>query len=100
MRTRLIAATLALATALAPLSCTPTQEGALLGAGTGAAAGALIDHHHRGRGAAIGAVAGGIIGGLVGYSYEFSKFCPACGRRFHYTKVYCPYDGYALQPIQ
>jgi uncharacterized protein YcfJ len=91
---------LVLAVALAPLSCTPTQRGVVIGAGTGAAAGAVLDHHHRGRGAVIGAVAGGVIGGLVGNACEYNKFCPACGRRFHDSKVYCPVDGAPLQPVR
>jgi len=96
MTTRLIAMGLAAAILLAPLGCTPTQRGALIGAGTGAAAGALLSHHKRTRGAAIGAVAGGLIGGVVGYTYEIDRFCPACGRRFHRSKEFCPYDGSAL----
>ena len=76
--------------------CTPTQQGAGIGAGTGAAAGALFDHRHATRGALIGGVAGGLIGGAIGYSYEFTRFCPTCGRRYHYSKQFCPYDGTAL----
>lgn len=45
---------------------TKTQKGAVIGATTGAAAGALIDHHKRARGALIGAAIGGITGGYVG----------------------------------
>ena len=42
-------------------------SGATIGALAGAAGGALIDKHHRGRGALIGAAAGAAIGGGVGY---------------------------------
>src|SRR3990172_7395200 len=43
-----------------------TTQGAILGTLAGAAAGAAIDDHKRGRGALIGAAVGGIAGGLVG----------------------------------
>ena len=97
MRRKALALVLIAAVGLAPLSCTPTQRGAAIGAGTGAAAGALLDRHHHTRGAAIGAVAGGIIGGLIGHTYEIQKFCPSCGRRFHRSKEFCPYCGTRLQ---
>lgn len=45
---------------------TKTQKGAVIGAATGATAGALIDHHKRGRGALIGAAVGGVTGAYVG----------------------------------
>jgi hypothetical protein len=100
MNGKLVAAALVVVLALAPLACTPTQRGAGIGAATGAAAGALLDHHHRTRGAAIGAVTGGIIGGVVGHQYEITRYCPTCGRRFHRSKQFCPYDGTPLQNIQ
>jgi len=96
----LVAAVLALAVLLAPMSCTPTQQGAWIGGATGATAGAILSHHHRSRGALIGGVAGGIIGAMIGHTYEYYKFCPACGRRFHASKLYCPYDGAPLQMVQ
>jgi uncharacterized protein YcfJ len=86
---------------VAPLACTPTQKGVGIGAATGAAAGALIGgHHHRTRSAAIGAAAGGIIGGVVGHQYEMNRFCPTCGKTFHRSKQFCPYDGTPLQQKQ
>lgn len=91
---------LALAVVVASVSCTPTQQGIGIGAATGATAGAIMDRHHRTRGAAVGAVAGGVIGGLIGHSYEYTMYCPACGRRFHCSKSHCPYDGTPLQPIR
>lgn len=91
---------LTLGVCLSSVSCTPTQQGAVIGGATGATAGAILDHHHRTRGAVVGGVAGGIIGGAIGYTYEINRFCPACGRRFHYTKVYCPYDGTPLQEVR
>lgn len=97
MRKKVLSLILVVAVGFLPLACTPTQRGAALGAGTGAAAGALLDHHKRTRGAAIGAVAGGVIGGLIGHTYEINKFCPCCGRRFHRSKEFCPYCGTRLQ---
>jgi outer membrane protein OmpA-like peptidoglycan-associated protein len=44
-----------------------TEAGALIGAAGGAALGALINKHNRGKGALIGAVGGGLAGGAVGY---------------------------------
>jgi len=96
MKGKLLSVVLVLALVV-PLACTPTQKGAVIGAATGAGAGALIDHHHRTRGAAIGAVAGGLIGGVVGHTYEITLFCPTCGRRFHRSKQFCSYDGTVLQ---
>jgi outer membrane protein OmpA-like peptidoglycan-associated protein len=43
-----------------------TTQGAILGTLAGAAAGAAVDDHKRGRGALIGAAVGGIAGGLIG----------------------------------
>ena len=97
MRGRILSVALAVALMAAPLGCTPTQRGAGLGAAAGAGAGALIDHHHRTRGAVIGAVAGGLVGGAVGRTYEINKFCPSCGRRFHRSKQFCPYCRTQLQ---
>jgi|GEM_PF-1823599 len=95
-----VALVLALGAVLSSLACTPTQEGAVIGGATGATAGAILDHHHRTRGAAVGGVAGGIIGGVIGHAYEINRFCPACGRRYHYCKARCPYDGSALQEVR
>jgi hypothetical protein len=98
MKRKLVAMALAGAIVVGPLACTPTQRGAVIGAGTGAAAGALVDHHKRTRGAAIGAVAGGLIGGIIGRTYEIDRFCPSCGRRFHRSKQFCPYCSTPLRP--
>jgi outer membrane protein OmpA-like peptidoglycan-associated protein len=46
---------------------TKTETGALIGAASGAALGALINKSNRGKGALIGAVGGGLTGGAVGY---------------------------------
>jgi outer membrane protein OmpA-like peptidoglycan-associated protein len=45
-------------------------QGAILGSMTGAAIGAGLDHHHRGRGAIIGAVGGLLAGALLGGEVE------------------------------
>ncbi|MFP4056956.1 MAG: YMGG-like glycine zipper-containing protein [Candidatus Brocadiia bacterium] len=100
MKTRLLAIVLATLMAAGPLACTPTQRGAAIGGVTGAVAGAAIDDHKRSRGAAIGAASGAIIGGLIGHTYEVNKFCPTCGRRFHTSKQFCPYDGTPLRNVQ
>jgi outer membrane protein OmpA-like peptidoglycan-associated protein len=64
-----------LASALVALGCQTntgtvldkkTTQGAILGTLAGAAAGAAVDDHKRGRGALIGAAVGGIAGGLIG----------------------------------
>ena len=100
MRRRAVAVGLALAIALGAAGCTPTQKGVVIGGATGATAGALMDRRHRTRGAVVGGVAGGIIGGLIGHSYEVNLFCPTCGRRFHESKAYCPYDAAPLQQVR
>ncbi|MEN8184329.1 MAG: OmpA family protein [Myxococcota bacterium] len=69
------AAVLLLAAALAMLGCqtntgtfldNKATQGAILGTLAGAAAGAAVDDHKRGRGALIGAAVGGVAGGLIG----------------------------------
>jgi outer membrane protein OmpA-like peptidoglycan-associated protein len=44
-----------------------TETGALIGVVSGAALGAIINHHNRGKGALIGAVGGGLAGTGIGY---------------------------------
>ena len=46
---------------------TKTETGAIIGAVSGAALGAIINHKNRGKGALIGAVGGGLAGTAVGY---------------------------------
>lgn len=58
--------TLALAPAMLGGCKTDTQTGALVGAGGGAAIGALIYHSNPWAGALIGAAGGGLVGGLIG----------------------------------
>jgi hypothetical protein len=47
-----------------------TANGALIGGASGAAIGALADHHNPGAGALIGGTAGLIAGGLIGHSMD------------------------------
>ena len=48
-------------------SLNKTETGAIIGAVSGAALGAIINHKNRGKGALIGAVGGGLAGTAVGY---------------------------------
>ena len=77
---------------------TPTQQGALLGGGTGAGIGAIIGHQKgkTAQGALIGGAAGAAIGALVGDAAA-TKFCPTCGKEFGANVEYCPADGTALK---
>ncbi|NNE90332.1 MAG: hypothetical protein HKN23_01670 [Verrucomicrobiales bacterium] len=68
----LVGAFCAATLSLAGTSCTPTQEGAAIGAGVGAAAGAAIGSGsgRAGQGALMGAGLGGLGGALIGNSRE------------------------------
>lgn len=48
-------------------SMNKTEKGAIIGAASGAALGAIINHRNRGKGALIGAVGGGLAGTAVGF---------------------------------
>lgn len=48
-------------------SMNKTEKGAIIGAASGAALGAIINHKNRGKGALIGAVGGGLAGTGVGF---------------------------------
>ncbi|AYG61022.1 YMGG-like glycine zipper-containing protein [Rhizobium jaguaris] len=64
-------------------SCTATEKGTAIGAGSGAVIGGLVSHSWGG--AAIGAVAGGVIGNLIGRSHEHRGYCiyrDRYGRRY------------------
>ncbi|WP_429131006.1 YMGG-like glycine zipper-containing protein [Ensifer sp. 4252] len=64
-------------------SCTQTERGTAIGAGTGAIIGGVVSDSWGG--AAIGAVAGGIMGNLIGRSREREGYCiyrDRYGRRF------------------
>jgi len=54
-------------------SCTPTERGTAIGAGTGAIIGGAVTNDVGG--AAVGAVAGGVAGALIGRSTERSGYC-------------------------
>ncbi len=68
---RKIAVAIAALGALA--SCTPTERGTAIGAGTGAIIGGAVTNDVGG--AAVGAVAGGLAGALIGRSTERSGYC-------------------------
>ncbi|MDQ0323990.1 putative membrane protein [Pararhizobium capsulatum DSM 1112] len=64
-------------------SCTQTERGTAIGAGSGAIIGGAVSNSWEG--AAIGAVAGGVVGALVGHSQEHRGYCiyrDRYGRRF------------------
>jgi hypothetical protein len=70
---RLIKGLIVLTAAAVILSgCTATEQGAGIGAATGAGLGAIIGHQsgQAGEGAAIGAAAGAITGGLIGHQAD------------------------------
>lgn len=77
---------------------TPTQQGALLGGGTGAGIGAIIGHQKgkTAEGALIGGAAGALAGGLIGDAAA-QKFCPNCGSSFTQDKQFCPKCGAELK---
>jgi len=83
---------------IAGCATTPTQQGALLGGGTGAGIGAIIGHQKgkTAEGALIGGAVGALAGGLIGDASAI-KFCPQCGKDFAGSVEYCPSDGTALK---
>ena len=83
---------------VAGCATTPTQQGALLGGGTGAGIGAIIGHQKgkTAEGALIGGAAGALAGGLIGDAAA-QKFCPNCGKSFTTEKQYCPDCGTELR---
>jgi hypothetical protein len=54
-------------------SCTATEQGTAIGAGTGAVIGGVATNSWGG--AAVGAVAGGAVGALIGQSQERRGYC-------------------------
>ena len=50
-----------------------TAKGAVIGAGVGAAAGAIIDHNNRGAGAVIGGLSGAAVGAGAGAVIDHKK---------------------------
>ena len=83
---------------IAGCATTPTQQGALLGGGTGAGIGAIIGHQKgkTAEGALIGGAAGAALGGLLGDASAV-RFCPECGKEFTVGVEYCPNCGTALK---
>lgn len=68
-------------------SCTPTERGASIGAGTGAVIGGIATNSWGG--AAIGAVGGGVVGALIGRSQEHRGYCIYRGRDGHRYEARC-----------
>jgi uncharacterized membrane protein len=68
-------------------SCTPTERGASIGAGSGAIIGGLATNSVGG--AAVGAVGGGVIGALIGQSQERRGYCIYRGRNGHRYEARC-----------
>ncbi len=95
---RILLVLLGISLITAGCATTPTQQGALLGGGTGAGIGAIIGHQKgkTAEGALIGGAAGAILGGLIGDAAA-QKFCPQCGGSFTSNKQYCPKCGTELQ---
>jgi hypothetical protein len=54
-------------------SCTQTEKGTAIGAGTGAVIGGAVSNSWGG--AAIGAVGGGLVGAAIGQSQERRGYC-------------------------
>ncbi|MDE1993390.1 MAG: glycine zipper 2TM domain-containing protein [Rhizobiaceae bacterium] len=54
-------------------SCTSTEKGTAIGAGTGAVIGGVATNSWGG--AAVGAVAGGLVGNLIGQSRDRAGYC-------------------------
>jgi outer membrane lipoprotein SlyB len=54
-------------------SCTQTEKGTAIGAGTGALIGGAVSNSWGG--AAVGAVAGGLVGAAIGQSQERRGYC-------------------------
>ncbi|MDE1156727.1 MAG: YMGG-like glycine zipper-containing protein [Neorhizobium sp.] len=54
-------------------SCTSTEKGTAIGAGSGALIGGAVSHSWGG--AAVGAVAGGLVGAAIGESQKHPGYC-------------------------
>lgn len=69
-------------------SCTPTERGTAIGAGTGAVIGGAVSNSWGG--AAVGAVAGGLAGALIGQSQERRGYCVYRDRYGRSYEARCP----------
>lgn len=67
-------------------SCTSTEKGTAIGAGTGAIIGGVVTNSWGG--AAVGAVAGGVVGNLIGRS-ERRGYCVYRDRYGHRYEARC-----------
>ncbi|ASW04672.1 MULTISPECIES: YMGG-like glycine zipper-containing protein [unclassified Rhizobium] len=68
-------------------SCTATEKGTAIGAGTGALIGGVATHSWGG--AAVGAVAGGVVGNLIGRSEDRRGYCIYRDRYGHRYEARC-----------
>jgi hypothetical protein len=68
-------------------SCTATERGTAIGAGTGAVIGGVASNSWGG--AAIGAVAGGAVGYLIGRSHDRQGYCIYRDRYGHRYEARC-----------
>ncbi|MBB4954802.1 putative membrane protein [Agrobacterium vitis] len=68
-------------------SCTATERGASIGAGTGAVIGGIATNSWGG--AAVGAVGGGVVGALIGKSSERRGHCIYRDRYGHRYEARC-----------
>jgi uncharacterized membrane protein len=68
-------------------SCTATERGASIGAGSGAIIGGIATNSWGG--AAVGAVGGGVIGALIGKSQERRGYCIYRGRHGQRYEARC-----------
>lgn len=98
MRMSLVVLGLGISLIAAGCATTPTQQGALLGGGTGAGIGAIIGHQKgkTAEGALIGGAVGALAGGLIGDAAA-QKFCPQCGGSYTTDKQFCPKCGSELR---
>ena len=79
-------------TLLLPIAaCTPTEEGAAIGAGSGALIGAAVANPgDRGEGALIGGAIGAVAGALIGQASERPGYCEYRDRRGRTYIERCP----------
>lgn len=83
---------------LMPISaCTPTEEGAAIGAGSGALIGAAVSSPgNRAEGAIVGGALGAVAGALIGQSRERPGYCEYRDRRGRRYIEACP-RGYVVE---
>lgn len=88
---------LGIALLLPVAACTPTEEGAAIGAGSGALIGAAVaGPGDRGEGALVGGAIGAVAGALIGQSRERPGYCEYRDRRGRRYLERCP-RGYVVE---